>query len=72
MRERQYFRSIYFSEPGGVVFEIATAGPGFTLDEAPEALGTQLMLPAWLEERRGQIAAALPPFQLPLIDQWKE
>lgn len=72
VRERKYFRSIYFSEPGGVVFEIATAGPGFAVDESPEALGRQLMLPPWLEERRGQIAAALPPFQLPLLHQGKE
>ena len=55
-----------------MVFEIATAGPGFAVDEAPEALGTQLMLPPWLEERRGQIAAALPPFQLPLVHHREE
>ena len=60
-KDRQYFRSVYFREPGGVIFEIATDDPGFTADEAPEALGTRLMLPAWLEPRRASIEAQLPP-----------
>ncbi len=63
--DRQYFHSIYFREPGGVLFEIATDGPGFTIDESPEAMGTQLRLPPWLERDRDRIAAALPPLKLP-------
>ena len=65
VRERFYFRSIYFNEPGGVVFEMATSGPGFTVDEPYERLGQTLMLPPWLEERRTELAAALEPFRLP-------
>jgi glyoxalase family protein len=63
--DRQYFHSIYFREPGGVLFEIATDPPGFTLDEAPENLGTSLKLPPWLESRRDKIEKALPEIQLP-------
>jgi glyoxalase family protein len=61
--DRQYFRSIYFREPGGVLFEIATDPPGFAIDEAPEALGTALRLPPWLEPRRAQIERRLPPLR---------
>jgi len=50
-----------FREPGGGLFEIATGLPGFTADEAPEHLGTGLLLPAWLEPRRAAIERALPP-----------
>lgn len=64
--DRQYFHSIYFREPGGVLFEIATDPPGFTVDETPAALGTGLMLPPQYEPYRAQIAAALPPLRLPL------
>lgn len=63
--DRKYFRSIYFREPGGVLFEIATDPPGFTVDEPPERLGTGLMLPDWLEPRRGEIERALPPLEVP-------
>jgi glyoxalase family protein len=59
--DRCYFRSIYFREPGGVLFEIATDDPGFTVDESKEALGTAVKLPPWLEPRRNEIVAALPP-----------
>ena len=58
--DRQYFRSIYFREPGGVLFEIATDPPGFTIDEPPDALGTTLKLPPWLEVRRAYIEDRLP------------
>ncbi|NNM85652.1 MAG: ring-cleaving dioxygenase [Phycisphaerales bacterium] len=61
--ERVYFRSIYYREPGGVLFELATDGPSFTVDESVEQLGTQLMLPPWLEDQREAIAASLPPLQ---------
>jgi glyoxalase family protein len=63
--DRQYFHSIYFHEPGGVLFEIATDPPGFTLDEAPEALGTSLKLPPWLEESRSAVEVALPTIHFP-------
>jgi len=61
VQDRQYFRSIYFREPGGVLFEIATEGPGFTTDESPAELGTGLRLPRWLEPDRAAIERALPP-----------
>ena len=60
VQDRQYFRSIYFREPGGVLFEIATDPPGFTRDEAPEALGSGLKLPPWLEPSRERIERSLP------------
>ncbi len=63
--DRQYFHSIYFHEPGGVLFEIATDPPGFAKDEEPKSLGVHLMLPPWLEQRRGQIEESLPPITLP-------
>ena len=63
--ERDYFRSIYFREPGGVLFEIATDGPGFAVDEAPTELGTALKLPAWLEPQRSEIERLVPPLNLP-------
>jgi glyoxalase family protein len=64
IRDRQYFKSIYFREPGGVLFEIATDAPGFDIDEPLLELGRSLKLPPWLEPSRDQIAAALPPLQL--------
>lgn len=63
--ERCYFRSIYFREPGGVLFEIATDEPGFIWDESAEQLGTQLKLPPWLENNRAQIKQLLPQLKLP-------
>lgn len=62
--DRQYFKSIYFREPGGVLFEIATDTPGFDIDEPLLELGKKLMLPPWLEPSREQIAASLSPIQL--------
>lgn len=58
--DRQYFQSIYFREPGGVLFELATDPPGFTRDESPEELGAALKLPPWLEPHRERIEPALP------------
>ncbi len=63
--DRQYFHSIYFREPGGVLFEIATDPPGFTIDEPVEHLGSQLKLPPWLEPARAEIEQVLPPLHLP-------
>jgi glyoxalase family protein len=59
--DRFYFKSVYFLEPGGVLFEIATDGPGFTTDEDLESLGEKLVLPPWLEPMRREIESALPP-----------
>jgi len=64
--DRQYFHSIYFREPGGILFEIATESPGFAIDEPLEALGSGLKLPAWFEPRRETIEAALPSIRLPM------
>jgi len=63
--DRTYFHSIYFREPGGVLFEIATEPPGFTLDEKLEELGTHLCLAPWMESARSQIEKILPPIQAP-------
>ena len=63
--ERKYFRSIYFREPGGGLFEIATVGPGWTADEADEPRGESWKLPPWLEDDRGEIEKSLPPIRLP-------
>ncbi len=63
--DRQYFKSIYFREPGGVLFEIATDSPGFDIDEPLLELGKSLKLPPWLEPSREQVARALPPIELP-------
>jgi len=65
VRDRTYFRSIYFREPGGVLFEIATDGPGFLLDESAAELGTSLKLPGRLESMRDRLAKSLPPLQPP-------
>lgn len=65
VRDRDYFRSIYFREPGGVLFEIATDGPGFAVDEAPDALGTSLKLPVAHEVLRQRIERMLPTLKLP-------
>ena len=63
--DRTYFHSIYFREPGGVLFEIATEPPGFMLDEEVEELGTHLQLPPWMESTRSQIEEVLPRIQVP-------
>ena len=63
--DRTYFHSIYFREPGGVLFEIATDPPGFTVDEKVEELGSSLRLPPWMESARSQIEKILPPIKVP-------
>ncbi len=63
--DRQYFRSIYFREPGGVLFEVATDGPGFLVDEAEDALGSTLRLPPEYESQREAIASILPSLEVP-------
>ena len=65
--DRQYFHSIYFREPGHILFEIATDSPGFGWDESAQELGMHLKLPPWLERNRVEIEAALPNVMLPAV-----
>ena len=65
VRDRCYFRSIYFHEPGGVLFEIATDIPGFGIDETDDQLGHNLKLPPWLESRRAELEIRLPLLRIP-------
>ena len=65
--DRFWFQSVYFREPGGVLFELATDGPGFAVDEDRAHLGETLVLPPWLEAARGQIEKILPPLKPPLL-----
>jgi len=67
VRDRDYFRSIYFHEPQGVLFEIATLGPGFAVDEAPDRLGEQLRLPAMHEHLRERLEQTLIPLENPRV-----
>lgn len=62
-KDRQYFKSIYFREPGGILFEIATDEPGFTRDESLTELGTELQLPPWLESDRDALEQRLPEIE---------
>ena len=66
--DRHYFHSVYFREPGGVLFELATEEPGFTVDGPVEELGQRIILPPWLESRREQIEARLTPLPDPRSD----
>ena len=66
--DRTYFHSVYFREPGGVLFEIATDPPGFTIDQKVEDLGKRLMLPKWLEPMRERLEKVLPKIELPHYD----
>ena len=63
--DRYYFKSIYYREPGGVLFEIATDGPGFTVDEPAASLGSSLSLPPWFQVRRDRLDETLPPIVVP-------
>lgn len=65
--DRFWFKSVYFREPGGVLFELATDGPGFAVDEDPAHLGETLVLPPWLEADRGPIEATLPGLTKPSL-----
>lgn len=62
VRDRNYFRSIYFREPGGILFEISTAEPGFSIDESLERLGASLQLPPQFEAKRSSLNESLPSF----------
>ncbi|HKP04682.1 MAG TPA: ring-cleaving dioxygenase [Chthoniobacterales bacterium] len=63
--DRFWFKSVYFPEPGGVLFELATEGPGFAVDEDPAHLGESLVLPPWLEPERASIETVLPSLTMP-------
>jgi glyoxalase family protein len=63
VKDRTYFQSVYVREPGGILFELATDGPGFAVDEPIESLGDALQLPAWLEADREMILRQLPPLE---------
>ena len=68
VQDRNYFHSVYFREPGGVLFEVATDPPGFAIDESVAELGTSLRLPEWLEPERAVLEAALPELTLPSVE----
>jgi catechol 2,3-dioxygenase-like lactoylglutathione lyase family enzyme len=72
IRDRFYFKSIYFNEPGGARLEIATNGPGFTVDEPLAHLGQRLSLPPWLESSRSVITPVLPPIVHPDTRTWDD
>ena len=66
---RLYFHSVYFREPGGVLFEIATDPPGFMINQKPEELGQKLVLPKWLEPKREYIEKTLPSIKISNFNQ---
>ncbi len=71
VKDRNYFRSVYFKEPGGAVLEVATDGPGFTVDEAADELGLAFKLPSWLESEREFLRGRLPVTASPeYADRW--
>ena len=63
--DRYWFKSVYFREPSGVLFEIATMGPGFAVDEDPQHLGERLILPPRFEHLRDQLEVTLTPIHAP-------
>lgn len=65
VRDRHYYRSIYVRDPGGILFELATEGPGLSVDEPVEAMGESFVLPDWAEEDRGMIESQLPALDPP-------
>jgi glyoxalase family protein len=69
VQDRCYFHSIYFREPGGVLYEIATDPPGFSIDESVAELGLALKLPPWLESARPDIERSLPAIRLPQAER---
>ncbi|SEJ37434.1 glyoxalase family protein [Cyclobacterium xiamenense] len=70
VKDRSYFKSIYFREPGGLLFEVATDSPGFAIDEPLESLGTRLMLPDWVAPQREQIESKLKPIRVNYQEPW--
>ena len=70
VQDRTYFTSVYFREPGGVLFEIATSGPGFSIDESAEHLGEDLKLPEQYEKHRQDLETTLTPIHINM-DKYK-
>jgi glyoxalase family protein len=68
IRDRNYFKAVYFHEEGGILFEIATDLPGFSVDEPVAELGKRLMLPSWLESKREELEATLPPVEVRVLE----
>ncbi|WHY77142.1 ring-cleaving dioxygenase [Neobacillus sp. WH10] len=68
IRERNYFKAVYFHEEGGILFEIATDLPGFSVDEPLAELGKKLMLPSWLESKREELEETLPPVEVRVLE----
>ncbi|PIC62845.1 ring-cleaving dioxygenase [Sporosarcina sp. P13] len=66
--DRNYFKALYFKEEGGILFEIATDPPGFTVDEPLNELGQKLMLPSWLESKRDELENTLPTVKVQVLD----
>ncbi|WP_409272130.1 ring-cleaving dioxygenase [Neobacillus sp. SCS-31] len=72
IRDRKYFKAIYFHEEGGILFEIATDQPGFAVDEPIDELGGKLMLPPWFETKRGELKDILPPVEVRVLEEDKK
>ncbi|TDL75392.1 ring-cleaving dioxygenase [Rhodococcus qingshengii] len=72
VRDRNYFKAVYFHEEGGILFEIATDTPGFSVDEPVDELGKKLMLPSWLESQREELEETLPPVEVRVLEGDKE
>ncbi|MFP5109262.1 ring-cleaving dioxygenase [Neobacillus sp. C211] len=68
VRDRNYFKAVYFHEGGGILFEIATDPPGFSVDEPVDELGKKLMLPSWLESKRDELEEILPPVEVRVLE----
>lgn len=68
IRDRQYFKAVYFHEEGGILFEIATDPPGFSVDESIVELGEKLMLPTWFESKREELEASLPAVKVRVLE----
>jgi glyoxalase family protein len=71
IRDRNYFKALYFHEEGGILFEIATDPPGFSVDEPVAELGEKLMLPTWLESKREELEETLPPLEVRVLERDK-
>ncbi|MEC5425244.1 ring-cleaving dioxygenase [Virgibacillus sp. C22-A2] len=69
--DRNYFKALYFHEPGGILFEIATDSPGFAVDEQLNELGEKLMLPSWLKSKRDELEDALPSVKVQVLEEDK-
>ncbi|WP_254823947.1 VOC family protein [Haloglomus halophilum] len=71
VRDRHYYRSVYVRPGGGVLVELASEKPGFTVDEAVDSLGESLVLPPWAEDDREMVEGQLPPVEVPAVEDWR-